>query len=546
MNTTKITTSVGALLLGALLAPSAAALQQGGQGDGAAAAPQRTLEQATAKLADEVRAAEVELRELRARNTEALVGLRERASELRQELLAAEAANREAQRLKNQDAAELVQLTTKIDAKRKRSSSIGANLAQYLGNFEVRVNKVELQHYEDLIQAAKDAPGDDDLTQSEVYAQQLAVLDAGFDRVEEMTGGRILTGEALDPDGVVREGTFFVLGPLAAFLSDDGTIAGPVVVGPNQGYPAVKEYPVEEDETAARAVIQGGSGMLPIDITGDKAIKIASTEDTLWEHIQKGGAIIYPILLMAALALLVAVYKWISFLFVRSAKRKSVNAVIAAVRDGDEESAKRRVREVRGPVGEMLTAGVETMTRSRDLMEDSMFERVLDRKERLHKALPFISVCAASAPLLGLLGTVTGIINTFKQITVFGSGDVKSLSGGISEALITTKFGLIVAIPALLIHAYLSRRARGYVTQMESNAVRFANEVARSEKFGEPAEARRQVAYYGGGQVTPEHDVVRGQVADILTDILGPLSNDPQTVSSPAAGGESNGSKGNR
>lgn len=545
MQTLKNASAVALLIgLGALTAPAAQAFQAGG--DDPAEAPKRTLDEAAAELADEVRATEKELAELRRGNTEALVGLRERVGELRQELLAAESANRDAQRLRNQDATELVTLTQRIDSKKKRSSSIGANLAQYIGNFEVRVNQVELQAYEDVIQAAKDAPGDDELTQTEVFARQLAVLEAGFDRIAAMTGGKILTGEALDPDGAVRKGTFYVLGPFAAFLSEDGTVAGPVVRGVNQGYPSVKRYPRPEDEVAARAAITGGSGMLPIDITGDKAIKIASTEDSLWEHIQKGGAIIYPILLMAALALLVALYKWISFLFVRKASRKQVSSVIAAVRDGDEDSAKRRVREVRGPVGEMLTAGVETMGRSRDLMEDTMFERVLDRKERLNKALPFISVCAASAPLLGLLGTVTGIINTFKQITVFGSGDVKSLSGGISEALITTKFGLIVAIPSLLIHAYLSRRARGFVTQMESNAVRFANEVARSETFGEPAEARRQVTYYGGGQVTPEHDVVRGQVSDILTDILGPLSNDPQTVSAPnAGGGESNGSHGN-
>jgi len=81
---------------------------------------------------------------------------------------------------------------------------------------------------------------------------------------------------------------------------------------------------------------------------------------------------------------------------------------------------------------------------------------------------------------LGLLGTVTGIINTFKLITVFGTGDVKTLSGGISEALITTKFGLIVAIPSLLLHAFLSRKARGVVDQMEKAAVAFINQVSKT------------------------------------------------------------------
>jgi cytochrome bd-type quinol oxidase subunit 1 len=109
-----------------------------------------------------------------------------------------------------------------------------------------------------------------------------------------------------------------------------------------------------------------------------------------------------------------------------------------------------------------------------------MYEVMLTRRLKLERMLPFISICAASAPLLGLLGTVTGIINTFKLITVFGSGDVKTLSGGISEALITTECGLIVAIPSLLLHAFLSRKARGIISSMETASVAFVNQVSRA------------------------------------------------------------------
>jgi biopolymer transport protein ExbB len=77
--------------------------------------------------------------------------------------------------------------------------------------------------------------------------------------------------------------------------------------------------------------------------------------------------------------------------------------------------------------------------------------------------------------MLGLLGTVTGMINTFKMITVFGSGDPKLLSTGISEALITTEYGLIIAVPTLLVHAVLSRKVRGVIASMERNAVGFIN-----------------------------------------------------------------------
>jgi biopolymer transport protein ExbB len=93
--------------------------------------------------------------------------------------------------------------------------------------------------------------------------------------------------------------------------------------------------------------------------------------------------------------------------------------------------------------------------------------------------LPFIAISATSAPLLGLLGTVTGIMNTFTLMTVFGTGDVKTLSSGISEALITTEYGLIVAIPSLLIHSFLSRKAKSITDEMDKAAIVFGNEVAR-------------------------------------------------------------------
>jgi biopolymer transport protein ExbB len=93
-----------------------------------------------------------------------------------------------------------------------------------------------------------------------------------------------------------------------------------------------------------------------------------------------------------------------------------------------------------------------------------------------------------------LLGTVTGIINTFKLLTVFGSGDVKMLSGGISEALITTEFGLIVAIPTLLAHAFLSRRAKGITDRMEQLAIGFITELERSRAPAAPATDAGRVA----------------------------------------------------
>ena len=89
------------------------------------------------------------------------------------------------------------------------------------------------------------------------------------------------------------------------------------------------------------------------------------------------------------------------------------------------------------------------------------------------------------SPLLGLLGTVTGMISTFHLIAIFGTGDAKLLSGGISEALITTEAGLVVAIPLLLLHAFLSRRVRAITEGLEKSAIRFINTLKTREN-GQP------------------------------------------------------------
>jgi biopolymer transport protein ExbB len=128
----------------------------------------------------------------------------------------------------------------------------------------------------------------------------------------------------------------------------------------------------------------------------------------------------------------------------------------------------------------MLQTGIEHMGEPHELVEEVMYEQVLATRLKLQRMLPFVAITASSAPLLGLLGTVTGIMNTFTLMTVFGTGDIKTLSSGISEALITTEYGLYVAIPSLLLHAYLSRKTKGVIDQMEKAAIALVNQMAKT------------------------------------------------------------------
>jgi biopolymer transport protein ExbB len=180
---------------------------------------------------------------------------------------------------------------------------------------------------------------------------------------------------------------------------------------------------------------------------------------------------------MASAALIVAMIKWVQLSKVRTPSTENVNALLESVKKNDYPNASKKVISIPGPTGVMLRAGVDHLHEPKELVEEVMYEKTLETKLRLRSYLSFVAMSASAAPLLGLLGTVTGMINTFKLITVFGTGDARTLSSGISEALVTTEFGLIVAIPSLLLYAYLSRRSQRFIDGMEKTAVSFLNRI---------------------------------------------------------------------
>jgi biopolymer transport protein ExbB len=422
---------------------------------------------------------------------------------------------------------DLSNLQSKIVARQQESQYIAGLLVEYVRNFEARLHITEMERYEDPLEAAKLAPENSNLTEQEVFQVQANLLNVSLDRFEDSLGGSRFEGWAVDSRGLLQKGTIVLVGPAAIFASNNGRIIGAAETRLGSLEPAVIPFGDPLDEDAAYDLVESGAGFFPLDPTLGNAHLVESTEETLVEHIQKGGLVMIPILVMAGLALLVALYKWIALLFTPKPSMKRIGPLLDAVGQRDEAKIHELARKVRGPVGRMLTAGVEHLREPQELIEEVMYETVLTTKLKLQSLLPFIAICAASAPLLGLLGTVTGIITTFKLITVFGSGDVKSLSGGISVALITTEFGLIVAIPSLLIHAFLSRKGKNITDNMEKAALAFINQVVRTRtanrSSGERATNDYELPQSDVGVEDEEvRDLVRKQVGEILQDLLGP------------------------
>ena len=408
------------------------------------------------------------------------VPLGRQLSELEDELLEVRREYQKTTRQLDNRTLDLSNLRSEIQSRREEKMYISNLLSEYIRNFETRLHIAETRRYAEALEAAKLAPENGNLSETEVYQTQSGLVATSLERLHDALGGTRFEGSAVDPTGLVKPGVFVLIGPAALFRSDDGQTVGTAEQRLGSLEPTVLSFDSEALAAAATELLSTGEGRFPLDPTLGNAHKIEATKETLSEHVGKGGVVMYPLLGLFATAMLVALFKWIELARLRQPSQKRVRALLEAVAEHDQEQARTEAAAIGGPTGVMLATGVEHLTEPPALIEEVMYEKILTAKLKLQRFLPFVAISAAAAPLLGLLGTVTGIINTFKLITVFGSGDVKTLSGGISEALITTEFGLIVAIPSLLLHAFLSRKARGMIAQMEKAAIAFVNQISRT------------------------------------------------------------------
>jgi biopolymer transport protein ExbB len=391
-----------------------------------------------------------------------------------------------AQRVSDNQSADLTAFEANLKAQAEVVDYV-INLSSEFGRtLGAQLDASEVAFYSDLIAAGEAAAEDPYATPLDKLQPQKAVLEAGLSRMEGLVGGAIFEGKAILPSGVFEEGSFIRFGPVTMFASKSGA-AGLVELGASLD-PIVRTIAEGTYDAGILALAEGKVGEIPLDSTLDNALAIAATKESLLDHIKKGGIWVYPILSFAALSLLVGVFKAFEIYTLPKPKPGALASILSNLANGKKAAAVATAKAMPGPVGHMLQQGVRYSDHDPELVEEILYESVVETQPKVMRLLAFISVTAAVAPLLGLLGTVTGMINTFNRIKIFGTGDAKSLSGGISEALITTEFGLIVAIPSLLIYAILSRQAKGYLSRMEKMSISFINGL-KTFKGPKPLEA---------------------------------------------------------
>ncbi|MBD3420176.1 MAG: hypothetical protein GF398_08680 [Chitinivibrionales bacterium] len=223
------------------------------------------------------------------------------------------------------------------------------------------------------------------------------------------------------------------------------------------------------------------SGMVLTDVmqNNQSEVIIAGKKPSLWrkvrEYVGKGGAVMPFLLILPLWALVLVVWKIVQFSSKDKRNKALTERVIADLEKGNVEKARGYAKKQKGVVARVVTTCLEHSKWKRTVAEKKVREILLEESPLLNKHLNTLAVIAGAAPLLGLLGTVTGMITLFKVITDYGTGDPKILAGGISEALITTQTGLAIAIPILLIHNYLRNRTNYVMSEMEKNALRILN-----------------------------------------------------------------------
>jgi biopolymer transport protein ExbB len=379
-------------------------------------------------------------------------------------------------RLRDNSDLGLNRLREQVEAMNAQNEYAAGLLDEFVRSFETRIDYSEVQLYSAAAEEARLALEDADMSQAERFNKQIEVIGVALDRLEQLTGGYTFPGKALSPTGEIEDGTFAAFGPSVYFASSQSDLAGTTYNKLNAAEAAIA-VPGELFSAGIRQFIESGNGTIPADATLGKALKIVEGNDSIAEHLAKGGSVGVVIISLGVVCLLLGAFKVIEVTAFKTPKPEDVQNVIASIEKHDMKKARELAAAVPGKGGELLVKGIEFSDEKRGTMEEILYEKILAVRPKLERFLPFIALTAAAAPLLGLLGTVTGMIKTFNLITIFGTGDAKSLSSGISEALVTTELGLVVAIPALIIHGLLSRMARQKLGDMEQTAVGFINGV---------------------------------------------------------------------
>ena len=224
---------------------------------------------------------------------------------------------------------------------------------------------------------------------------------------------------------------------------------------------------------------------IPVDVLQNKSLgkgftqeKTASLPEEISAWFSKGGFVMYFLVIAAVSALLLALERWLVYLRRGNLAKSLMKQIRPMLQNKNYAEAKKLCENTKhSSLAKALVNILDHVEHSRSSAEKMVKETILKEVPYLQKRLSLVSALGASAPLMGLLGTVSGMIKLFNVITDVGTNDPKVLAGGISEALVTTQTGLIIAIPILLIHGYLSEHLDDITSNIQAYSLEVLNTI---------------------------------------------------------------------
>ncbi|HWJ06497.1 MAG TPA: MotA/TolQ/ExbB proton channel family protein [Steroidobacteraceae bacterium] len=220
----------------------------------------------------------------------------------------------------------------------------------------------------------------------------------------------------------------------------------------------------------------------------------------MFEIVKAGGPVMVPIILCSILAVAITLERLWTLRGQRVVPEELTDKVWRWVENRSLSDKQVLALQQHSPLGRVLAAGLANRHRDRVLMVEAIEDAGRHVAHELERYLGALSTIASISPLLGLLGTVTGMIRTFQAITVAGVGNPTAMASGIAEALITTAAGLIIAIPALVAFRYLRARVDGLVIEMEKESLKLVAAIDRTSQTLPPAAAELAATNASGAE----------------------------------------------
>ncbi|WP_049723108.1 MotA/TolQ/ExbB proton channel family protein [Gilvimarinus polysaccharolyticus] len=312
-----------------------------------------------------------------------------------------------------------------------------------------------------------------DLPVRKSFAAGLDWLQLRVQGMEQQLYPEWHTASLVSLDGEVVSAAQIKVGPVEWYIQTDTERGGLLQRSDEQPMPMAALAFNRGQLAQLQQLQRTGRGDVSFDPTLNRALALAQNKEPVLGHLTKGGVWVLPILAFALFALVIGLAKALQLWREPKLLPALAERCEKLVQNGEGDAALGKLsQQAQGAQREMIE--ITRVSGTSQQRDDRLFACLLTHKHRLEYWLGAIAITAAVSPLLGLLGTVSGMIKTFKMMTLFGAGDPAVVSGGISEALITTELGLVVAIPALLLHAVLQRWVKSYYSQLETDAIKFS------------------------------------------------------------------------